>query len=155
MYRAVVYLALAIATICTLGLIVPQSISYLTFILPSGVFAVINLVLALILLHFGVAAYFRKTHFKLAFGIFGAFWVLLATISIAAPTIFGLIPHYMRTADVVTILVIGLAFLIAALEFERLSLVEEFGLRRFRYIWRELIHSQRQIEAKTHRRQTQ
>lgn len=139
MYRSVVYLALISAIFCVIGIALPQSISSLTFLLPDGVDAFINLLLAVVLLHFGIASFFRQKNYKLAFGVFGASWLMLALIGLARPTYFGLMPHYMRAANIAMMIILSIGYLIAAAEYRRPSLAQELGLIRLKYIWRDAL----------------
>lgn len=139
MYRSVLSLALMTALFCFFGLVIPQSWSALTFLLPDGALAVVNLFLAVVLLHFGIAEFFRRRWYKVVFGIFGLAWTGFAVMVPLHPTYYGLFAHYIRPANAAVMCIVGLGYLIAALEYDRPGLAKEIGIQTSTYLWRSLL----------------
>ena len=119
-----------------LGIIVPQSLSTLTFLLPSGLFAGISLLLGWLLIHFSIASRFRQPRYKLLFGIGGAVLVVISGVSILYPTLLGLLPMALRPTNILMFLMGGLGLLIAAVEYDRPSLLDELGRLQRKYLLR-------------------
>lgn len=136
MYRTVFYSGLVVAVISGLGLVVPQSLTSLTFLLPSGAYALAALLLSLILVHFSVAGHFRKSGYKAGFGLLGIGLVAGAIVGIIDPLYFGLLQHFVRPVNLFLLLITGIGYLVAALEYNRPSVTEELQLIRDKYAWR-------------------
>ncbi len=136
MYRTVFYSGLVVAAISALGLIVPRSLTSLTFLLPGGAYAFTALLLSLVLMHFSVAGHFRKSGYKAGFGLLGIGLVAAAIVGILDPTYFGLLQQFVRPVNLFLMLITGVGYLIAALEYDRPSVAEELQLMRDRYAWR-------------------
>ena len=125
------------AIFSVLGLAVPQSLSLLTFLLPDGIFAVVGLLLSAILMNFAIAGSLRKKSYKTAFGIGGGILVIVAFIGFMEPTYYHMLSQYIRPANVLMLLLSGIGYLIAALEYNRPSLLEELGLGSITKMYRE------------------
>lgn len=111
MYRAILYIGSFLIVVSGLGLAVPQSMSYMTLVLPSGWPAVGSLFLSLFLMDFAIFDFLRTKRAKRALGMLSAVLFLLAAL--------GMLTESLRPANGFVLLLGGIACLTAALEFER------------------------------------
>lgn len=137
MYRTVYYLGLVVAVFSLLGIIVPHSLSTLMFLLPSGISAIVSIILASVLMYFAVTSYLRKHSYKLAFGICGALLTVIAVIGILHSTYYGLLGGYLRTANATMFLLAGIGYMLAGAEYNRPSLAEEMGFDKLSKLYRQ------------------
>lgn len=119
LYRTVLGLGVFTALLSTLGLIVPPGYTTFTALLPSGGDAFIALFAGCALMVMACSAYFYSPKVRLtAIGI-GGILISVALLGLFYPVDLGSIGSYARPANVMVLLVAGLAYLLVTLELER------------------------------------
>lgn len=118
-YRTVLGLGLFIAALSLAGLLIPESSTSFTSLLPNGNDAVFTLLLGIMLIVLAWAAYFSDTRWATFLGVFGGVLVVLPVVGIFYPMYFGLITSYIRPANVLILLMTGISYSIVALEIDR------------------------------------
>lgn len=111
---------------CVMGFIASQSTSYMSVLLPSGTITIINLCLALVLVHFSLLKSLRTRKTKTIFGVLGSCLVVLSLIGFVFPTYFGLIYLDENPINLLIMLVNGLGFLTASIEPSRERNLKQF-----------------------------
>lgn len=121
MYRTVFLISFFMALICLMGLVLPRTLSDLIFLFPSGIYALACLLLAMVPLHFSLFTYFRRSFLKRLLGMVGVLLIIVAILGFISPTYFGLFYAFQRVTNIMSVLLTGVAYLIACLEEPRES----------------------------------
>ena len=136
MYRAIVYFGLASFVVSVLGILIPDNASVMSVFLPSLGYAIVAIILSLILIFFGIESFFRSRLYKTLFGVTGSTLLLISIASILLPWHIGLLNSFMNSANIVPFLVLGIGYIVAAIEYSRPSLVEELSsFYSYYFLW--------------------
>lgn len=121
MHRSLIYIGLFVSIMCGMGLAASQSTSYMSLLLPSGVGALFNLILSIVLIHFAIFDLLRKPKIKAYLGYLGWALIALSFIGFVYPTYFGVFYGDANPINLTMMIVNGFGFLIAKVDYEHES----------------------------------
>jgi uncharacterized integral membrane protein len=126
MYRSVFYLGLFVTVLSVMGIVASESTSYMSILLPSGITALLGLLIGLTLMHYSMFSYLRNiTKIKLVAIIIGSVFIGLSAIGLLFPTFFGLIYNDENPINLFILFISGSAFLISSIEKDRESILSK------------------------------